>query len=130
MDITQSSQILQSSQSSQSPQNKPFYIALLVALGTGLEYYDFVIYAMMAKYLGAIFFPSHNDLSGIIQSLAIFAVGYWVRPFGGVVFGMIADTYGRKKTFSIVMLSMALSTLGIGLLPTYQQIGIAALSLY
>ena len=105
---------------------KPFYITLLAALGSGLEYYDFVIYGMMAKYLGALFFPSHDGISSMVQYFTIFTVGYWVRPLGGIVFGMVADLYGRKKAFSIVMLSMALSTLGMGLLPTYQQIGMAA----
>ena len=62
----------------------------------------------------------------MIQTFIVFAVGYLIRPFGGTIIGMIADTYGRKKTFIVVMLTMGFSTIGIGLLPTYNQIGIIA----
>nr|WP_253307636.1 MFS transporter [Rickettsia endosymbiont of Ceutorhynchus assimilis] len=101
-------------------------VALLTSLGSGLEYYDFVIYGMMAKYLSDIFFSMHDSLSGIIQTFIVFAVGYLIRPFGGTIIGMIADTYGRKKTFVATMLAMGFSTMGIGLLPTYNQVGIIA----
>ncbi|WP_342269956.1 MFS transporter [Rickettsia endosymbiont of Orchestes rusci] len=78
-------------------------VALLTSLGSGLEYYDFVIYGMMAKYLSDIFFSMHDSLSGIIQTFIVFAVGYLIRPFGGTIIGMIADTYGRKKTFGLLL---------------------------
>lgn len=103
-----------------------FKVALLASLGSGLEYYDFVIYGMMVKYIGDIFFPNHLEFISIMQAFSVFAVGYLIRPVGGVIFGMIADSYGRKKSFILVMLTMALSTLAIGLLPTYEQAGIIA----
>jgi MFS family permease len=82
---------------------KPFKIAIFASLGSGLEYYDFVIYGMMAKYLGDIFFTSESNFSGVMQAFSIFATGYVIRPFGGTIFGMVADTYGRKKSFVIVV---------------------------
>lgn len=100
--------------------------ALLSSLGAGLEYYDFIIYGMMAEQLSALFFPADAPWVGLIKTFAIFAVGYFARPFGGVVFGLIGDTFGRKKSFLLVMLLMAAATFGIGLLPTYTQIGAAA----
>lgn len=98
----------------------------LSSLGAGLEYYDFIIYGMMAGYLSALFFPSSTPSVALIKAFCVFAVGYIARPFGGVLFGMIGDTFGRKKTFLAVMLLMAFATFCIGLLPTYQDIGIAA----
>lgn len=106
--------------------NVPLKVALFTSLGSGLEYYDFVIYGMMAKYLSDIFFSVNDSSSSMIQTFIVFAVGYLIRPFGGTIIGMIADTYGRKKTFILVMLSMGFSTMGIGLLPSYKQIGILA----
>ena len=80
----------------------------------------------MAAHLSALFFPSTYPSLALIKGFCVFAVGYVVRPFGGVLFGMIGDTIGRKKTFLAVMLLMACATFCIGLLPTYHQIGIAA----
>lgn len=100
--------------------------AWLSSLGAGLEYFDFIIYGMMAEYLSALFFVEDEAWLGLIKTFAIFAVGYLARPFGGIFFGMIGDTFGRKKTFLSVMLLMAGVTFGIGLLPTYAQIGTMA----
>jgi len=107
-------------------EDRSLKIALFTALGSGLEYYDFVVYGVMAKYLSEVFFATEDAISAGIQTFGIFAIGYFVRPFGGTFVGMIADIYGRKKSFIIVMLIMAFSTLAIGLLPTYEQIGIFA----
>lgn len=100
--------------------------AWLSSLGAGLEYFDFIIYGMMAEYLSALFFVEDEAWLGLIKTFAIFAVGYLARPLGGIFFGMIGDTFGRKKTFLSVMLLMAAATFGIGLLPTYAQIGTLA----
>jgi len=97
--------------------------AWLSSLGAGLEYFDFIIYGMMAEYLSALFFVEDEAWFGLIKTFAIFAVGYLARPFGGIFFGMIGDTFGRKKTFLSVMFLMAAATFAIGLLPTYAQIG-------
>lgn len=98
----------------------------LSSLGAGLEYFDFIIYGMMAEYLSSLFFVEDEAWLGLIKTFAIFAVGYLARPFGGIFFGMIGDTFGRKNTFLSVMLLMAAATFGIGLLPTYAQIGALA----
>lgn len=100
--------------------------ALLSSLGAGLEYYDFIIYGMMAEQLSSLFFAGDEAWLGLIKTFAIFAVGYFARPLGGIFFGLIGDTFGRKKTFLYVMFLMAVATFGIGLLPTYAQIGTAA----
>lgn len=98
----------------------------LSSLGAGLEYFDFIIYGMMAEYLSVLFFVDDEAWLKLIKTFAIFAVGYLARPLGGIFFGMIGDTFGRKKTFLSVMLLMATATFGIGLLPTYTQIGALA----
>lgn len=98
----------------------------LTSLGAGLEYYDFIVYGMMASTLSNLFFSDDLPVVSLLKTFGIFAIGYFVRPLGGIFFGIIGDTYGRKKTFLSVMLVMAFATIGIGLLPTYKQIGILA----
>ncbi len=99
----------------------------LAALGGALEFYDFVIFVFFTKTLGALFFPP--DMPGWlsqIQVYGIFASGYIARPIGGIIMAHFGDLLGRKKMFSLSVLLMALPTLGIGLLPTYAQLGILA----
>lgn len=103
-----------------------FKVTLLTGIGAGLEYYDFVIYALLANYLSILFFANEDPLSGLLKVFAIFAIGYVVRPLGGMLFGSRSDRLGRKKNFIITLLLMAVSTLAIGLLPTYQHLGIGA----
>ncbi|MCH9644860.1 MAG: MFS transporter [Gammaproteobacteria bacterium] len=99
---------------------------LLSSIGAGLEYYDFIIYAMMAVYLGKLFFPQQDRVASLLSVFAIFALGYIVRPVGGMIFGHFGDRYGRKITFVASVLIMAVATMAIGLLPTYSQIGVTA----
>ncbi|MCP5369153.1 MAG: MFS transporter [Rickettsiaceae bacterium] len=94
------------------------------AIGSGLEYYDFVIYGMMAKYLSVIFFQDQSSTIQLIQTFSIFAIGYLVRPLGGFIIGLYADIYGRKKAFLFSTSVIAVATMTIGILPTYEQIGI------
>lgn len=101
----------------------------LVSLGTGLEYYDFVIYGVMAYYLSDLFFPNLDSSISIIQSFSIFAVGYIIRPVGGIIFGILGDKFGRKPTFTCTMLLITVSTTAISLLPTYHSVGFAAIAL-
>ncbi|MCL9779817.1 MFS transporter [Vibrio sp. S4M6] len=96
------------------------------SLGGVLEFYDFIIYALLAHYLSHNFFPSHDSRLSLILTLATFAIGYIVRPLGGIFFGHQGDKKGRKKPFTLTVMMMALSTLLIGFLPTYDQIGIWA----
>lgn len=101
-------------------------IIFLASLGGALEFYDFVIYVIFAPIISQIFFPETDKLASLMSVYAIFAIGYLVRPLGGIVFSHFGDKYGRKKTFIFSVVLMAVPTLLIGLLPTYQHIGISA----
>jgi MFS family permease len=96
------------------------------SLGTVFEWYDFYLYGLLASYISAQFFSGVNEATGFILALAAFAAGFAVRPFGALVFGRIGDIVGRKNTFLVTMGIMGLSTFVVGLLPGYDQIGIAA----
>lgn len=99
----------------------------LSALGGALEFYDFIIFVFFATVIGQLFFPPEMpEWLVLIQTFGIFAAGYLVRPIGGIILAHYGDRYGRKKVFAFSILLMALSTLGMALMPTYQTIGIAA----
>lgn len=98
----------------------------IASLGGILEFYDFIIYALLAGHLAQVFFPSHAGVVSLLGTFATYAVGYLARPLGGLVFGHFGDSYSRKATFTLSVLMMALATLAIGCLPDYQQIGMAA----
>nr|HAT8714218.1 MFS transporter [Legionella jordanis] len=107
-------------------QNDQRRLLILSSLGGVLEFYDFIIFAIFAGYISHAFFPLSNRLSGLMVAFATFAIGYLVRPLGGIVFGHFGDRIGRKKTFTISILMMAVATLGIGIFPDYEHIGMAA----
>jgi MFS family permease len=96
------------------------------SLGTVFEWYDFYIYATLAPFFAALFFPSGNDTAQLLASFATYAAGFLVRPFGAIVFGRIGDLVGRKYTFLVTILVMGLSTAAVGCLPTYAKIGMAS----
>jgi MFS family permease len=96
------------------------------SLGTVFEWYDFYIYGTLAVFFGKLFFPSGNEVAGFLSSLALFGVGFSVRPFGALVFGRIGDRVGRKYTFLVTIIVMGSATALVGALPTYEQIGFAA----
>jgi MFS family permease len=96
------------------------------SLGTIFEWYDFFLYGALAVFFGTLFFPPGNETAAFLASLATFGAGFAVRPFGALFFGALADRIGRKKTFMITMVMMGLSTLMVGLLPTYAQVGVWA----
>lgn len=99
----------------------------LSALGGALEFYDFIIFVFFATVIGHLFFPPEMpDWLVMIQTFGIFAAGYLVRPLGGIVLAHYGDRYGRKRVFAFSILLMALSTLGMALMPTYATIGVAA----
>jgi MFS family permease len=96
------------------------------SLGTLIEWYDFYIFGMLAKTISIQFFPEGNDTAALLSTLAIFAAGFLVRPFGALVFGRLGDMIGRKSTFLFTLILMGGSTFLIGLIPGYRTIGIAA----
>src|SRR5579863_972499 len=96
-------------------------------IGSALEYYDFFIYATAASLVfPQMFFPSTNPTVAIVASLATYGVGYIARPIGAFVLGHLGDTHGRKNVLLICLVLMGLSTMAVGLLPTYQQVGVWA----
>jgi MFS family permease len=96
------------------------------AAGTMIEWYDFYIFGSLAAIMAGRFFPAENPTAGFLLTLATFATGFAVRPFGAIFFGRIGDLVGRKYAFLVTLLIMGGATFVIGLLPTYEQIGIAA----
>src|SRR5450631_4722359 len=94
-------------------------------IGSALEYYDFFIYATAASLIfPQIFFPSGNPTVAIVASLATYGVGYVARPIGAFVLGHLGDTHGRKNVLLVCLVLMGLSTMAVGLLPTYSQVGV------
>ncbi|HUP44149.1 MAG TPA: MFS transporter [Thermoanaerobaculia bacterium] len=96
------------------------------AAGTMIEWYDFYIFGSLAAIMSGLFFPKENPTAGFLLTLATFATGFAVRPFGAVFFGRIGDLVGRKYAFLVTLLIMGGATFLIGVLPTYEQIGVAA----
>jgi len=91
------------------------------SLGTVFEWYDFYLYATLAPFFAALFFPPGNDTAALLSAFATYAAGFLVRPFGAIVFGRIGDLVGRKYTFLITILVMGISTFAVGLLPTFSD---------
>jgi MFS family permease len=96
------------------------------SVGTMIEWYDFYIFGSLAVVIATHFYPAGSPTVNFLKTLATFAVGFAVRPFGALVFGRIGDIVGRKFAFLITLLIMGGATAAIGFLPTYSQIGIAA----
>ena len=96
------------------------------SLGTVFEWYDFFLYGALAAVISKQFFAGVNDTTAFIFALLAFAAGFVVRPFGALVFGRLGDMVGRKYTFLATIILMGIATFGVGLLPTYASIGVAA----
>ncbi|MEI8054460.1 MAG: MFS transporter [bacterium] len=101
-------------------------ITFLTSLGAGLEYYDFVIYSLLASFVSQQFFPSSNHVAALFATWGVFAIGNIVRPLGGIVFGIFGDRFGRKNVFSNTLLWMAFATFLMGLIPSFAAIGLIA----
>src|SRR5215468_3004720 len=99
------------------------FVIFASSLGTVFEWYDFYLYAILAPFFAALFFPPGNQTAALLSAFAAYAAGFLVRPFGALVFGRIGDLVGRKYTFLITIVFMGGSTFLVGLLPTYQSIG-------
>lgn len=109
------------------PINSPGQVLFASLIGTTIEFFDFYIYATAAVLVfPKLFFPSTDPASATLASLATFAVAFFARPIGSAFFGHFGDRVGRKTTLVAALLTMGASTVGIGLLPTYATIGIAA----
>lgn len=107
--------------------NTPRQVLFASLVGTTIEFFDFYIYATAAVLVfPRLFFPSTDQAAATLASLATFAIAFVARPIGSALFGHFGDRIGRKTTLVAALLTMGLSTVGIGLLPTYQAIGIAA----
>src|SRR5690349_924356 len=96
------------------------------SIGTMFEWYDFYLYGSLAAIIAKQFFSALNPTSGYIVALMAFAAGFFVRPFGALLFGRLGDLIGRKYTFLITIIIMGSSTFLVGLIPSYASIGAAA----
>lgn len=96
------------------------------SIGVLVHWFDWAVYAYMATTIASVFFPASNETAGLLATFAVFAVSFLVRPIGAIIFGRLGDKLGRKLTLSVVILAMALSTLALGILPSYATIGILA----
>src|SRR3954470_16469562 len=103
-------------------------ITAIVAASSGnlVEWYDFYAYAFTSIYFAAAFFPSGNETSQLLATAGIFAVGFFMRPLGGWLFGWLADKHGRKQSMVISVLLMCAGSLMIAVLPTYETVGVLA----
>ena len=110
-----------------SPGNSPGRVLFASLIGTTIEFFDFYIYATAAVLVfPTLFFPSADPTSAMLQSFATFALAFFARPIGSALFGHFGDRIGRKATLVAALLTMGLSTVLIGLLPTYESIGVMA----
>lgn len=109
------------------PANSPARVLLASLIGTTIEFFDFYVYATAAVLVfPTLFFPTGDATTALLASFATFSIAFFARPFGAVVFGHFGDRIGRKVTLVAALLTMGVSTVMIGLLPTYAQIGVAA----
>lgn len=101
---------------------------LIASAGVGnfVEWYDFAIYGFVATAIATHFFPSTNDTSSLLATFAVYAISFFMRPVGGLIFGAIGDRLGRRITLATTVLLMAAATATIGVLPTYESIGVLA----
>src|SRR6185295_9658587 len=101
-------------------------VLILSSLGGILEFYDFIVYIFLTTILEKVFFQASSQFIATLKTLAIFSIGYLLRPLGGIVFSHFGDRYGRKVTFMLTIVLMGLPSFAISVLPTTAQIGIAA----
>src|SRR5229473_5445684 len=101
-------------------------VVIASSVGTVFEWYDFYLYAILAPFFAGLFFPPGNQTAALLAAFATYAAGFLVRPFGALIFGRIGDLVGRKYTFLVTIVVMGLSTVFVGMLPTFQTIGYAA----
>lgn len=108
------------------PKRIPLKHVVAVVMGNGLEFYDFLCYAIYAVYIGKAFFPAGNETASLLLSLATFGIGFVTRPVGGMVLGILGDRIGRKPAMLVSFALMGIGMLGLALTPSYAAIGFAA----
>ena len=101
-------------------------VIIASSVGTVFEWYDFYLYAILAPFFAALFFPPGNQTAALLGAFGAYAAGFLVRPFGALIFGRIGDLVGRKYTFLVTIVTMGMATVLVGFLPTYATIGFAA----
>jgi len=101
-------------------------VVLASVVGSFVEWFEFSVYGYLASVLGKVFFPASAPGTQLIASLAAFAIAFFARPFGGIIFGPIGDRLGRKQVLTVTILMMAVATFAIGLIPSHESIGMAA----
>src|SRR5438270_3100150 len=110
-----------------TPVNTPRQVLFASLIGTTIEFFDFYIYATAAVLVfPRLFFPPSDPAAATLASLATFGIAFLARPIGSAIFGHFGDRIGRKRTLVIALLTMGISTVAIGALPTYHTIGFAA----
>ncbi|MHC9236205.1 MFS transporter [Pseudooceanicola sp. 502str34] len=110
-----------------TPSNSPARVLLASLIGTTIEFFDFYVYATAAVLVfPSLFFPNSDPMTALLASFATFSIAFFARPFGAIVFGHYGDRIGRKATLVAALLTMGISTVVIGLLPTYETIGVVA----
>ncbi|WP_260349919.1 MFS transporter [Alloyangia mangrovi] len=107
--------------------NSPAKVLTASLVGTTIEFFDFYVYATAAVLVfPALFFPSSDPMTALLASFATFSIAFFARPFGALVFGHFGDRIGRKATLVAALLTMGISTVVIGFLPSYESIGVIA----
>ncbi|VEG39569.1 arabinose efflux permease family protein [Mycolicibacterium flavescens] len=96
------------------------------SIGNAVEWFDFAIYGLLATYIAEKFFPPGDETAALLSTFAVFAAAFFMRPLGGFFFGPLGDRIGRQRVLALVILLMSASTLVIGLVPSYESIGVAA----
>lgn len=110
----------------EAPRQSAIRTALAGLIGNVLEWFDFAVYGYFATDIGKLYFPKSSESAQVILAFAVFALGFLARPVGGIVLGLVGDRIGRRALLTLSIALMGGATLAIGLLPTYDQIGVAA----
>ncbi|MFM7807734.1 MAG: MFS transporter, partial [Planctomycetota bacterium] len=110
-----------------SSSNRLRRVILAGGVGSAVEWFDFGVYGYLAPTLGARFFPSSDHVAAALSGFAVFCVGYFMRPVGGLVLGRLGDRFGRRRMLMTSVVAMGAASVLIGALPTYDQVGVVAL---